>query len=58
MDSVPTVGPVLGSKDISTTDDKTKGHNIQRMSRDRIKPLGNGGDKRDIEQGSNNQGKP
>lgn len=57
--SVPTVGPVSvpEGNDLSTKEDKSKGHAIKFMSVQGIKRLGNNGNRsaRPIEQGNNNQ---
>jgi RHS repeat-associated protein len=56
--SVPTVAPVPGSTDITDVSDADKGHAINEMSTTGIPNLGNGGDEKCIEQGSNNAGSP
>ena len=52
--SVPSVERVPGAKDISTKDDADKGHAVKDMSTDGIPKVGNGGDTKSKEQGSNN----
>jgi len=53
--SVPTVGLVPNARNTTDASDKFKGHPIEKMSRTDIPSLGNGGDSRTIEQGSNNE---
>lgn len=63
LNSVPSVAPIPGVKDISTEEDKLKGHAIKPMSYDLIPTLGNGPQNPDkvnppIQQGSNNENAP
>ena len=53
--SVPTVGLVPGASNTTDKKDAFKGHAVGEMSRTGIPGLGNGGDRRTIEQGSNNE---
>jgi hypothetical protein len=53
--SIPTVAPIPGAKDISSESDANKGHAVSEMSLDKIPELGNGGKEKKIEQGSNNE---
>lgn len=53
--SVPTVDKVPNAEDTSTETDKTKGHAVNQMSTEKIPFLGHGGNKKSVEQGSNNK---
>jgi hypothetical protein len=54
--SVPSVAPVPGATDLSTEEDKDKGHAIGEMSTNNIPEVGNAGTatQKPIEQGVNN----
>jgi hypothetical protein len=56
--SVPTVAPVPGSENLLDPSDANEGHAIEEMSTTGIPNLGNGGDAKTIEQGSNNEKSP
>jgi len=53
--SVPTVEPVPNAIDYKDPSDANKGHAINKMSTSNIPSLGNGGNAKTIEQGSNNE---